>query len=70
MSPPCGSREHPLYRVGEFRQSIPAIGVVWPVEEVHGRCGCGEVEMKSSIAFFTSRTDAGHFVDYKTKLGS
>jgi hypothetical protein len=53
------------YRVGECRQSITGIGVVWPVLELHGRCGCGATEMTNEIAFFVNRADAESFVHVK-----
>ena len=52
------------FRIAECRSSIRGIGVVWPVEEVHGLCGCGHTEMKSEIAFFRRRCDADTFCIY------
>ncbi len=60
------------YRVLDCRESITGIGVVWPVErlENHGRCGCGEIEMKDRrlVAFFADRNDADKYVSGKMEL--
>ena len=55
---------YPFLRIGECRQSITSIGVVWPVELVTGRCGCGQVEMFSPVAFFVNRDDAEKFIGH------
>lgn len=46
-----------LFKLGVFRESRD-IGVLWPVFKSHGKCGCGECEMTSIIAFFVNRKDA------------
>ncbi len=50
------------WRVLDYRESITGIGVVWPVYESHGQCGCGRCEMGGPIAFFVDRYDAEMFV--------
>ncbi len=45
---------YPTYEVGEGI-SLTELGVLWPVVESHGKCGCGAVEMKSTIAYFVSK---------------
>lgn len=60
--------KYPQFRIKDCRESITAIGVVWPVEEISGRCGCGAAEMASEIAFFVDRSDAEDFV--KSKMAS
>jgi hypothetical protein len=52
------------YRVDPYRESINGFAwyVVWAI---HGRCGCGEVEMKSRIGLFESKEDAELFVQLK-----
>jgi hypothetical protein len=58
------------YTIGEYRESLPVIGVVTVVSELHGKCGCGEVEMKSEIAFFREKADAELFVKAKNAAAS
>jgi hypothetical protein len=56
------------YRIRPCRESITGIGVVWVVESVHGRCGCGAVEMKAAVAWFSDHSDALGFVAAKNDL--
>jgi hypothetical protein len=58
------------YTIGEYRESLPVIGVVTVVSELHGKCGCGEVEMKSEIAFFREKSDAELFIKAKNASAS
>jgi hypothetical protein len=52
----------PEFIIRDCRESVPGIGVVWPVVKVEGKCGCGAVEMASEVAFFIHRKDAEKFV--------
>lgn len=55
----------PTYRI-ETGISVTGFGVLWPVCQFHGRCGCGEVEMSRVVGYFTSRNDAEAFVSMVT----
>lgn len=55
----------PKFTIGDCRESITGIGVVWPVKRLDGRCGCGAVEMGEYVAFFVSREDAESFIRLK-----
>jgi hypothetical protein len=57
----------PYLRIGECRQSITAIGIVWPVQLVKGHCGCGEALMFKDVAFFPDRADAVDFINWKNE---
>lgn len=57
----------PTYEIGTGI-SVLEFGVLWPVIESHGKCGCGAVEMKATIAYFTSK-DGAEFYVYKANGG-
>lgn len=52
-----------MYKLAEFAISLTDQGTVWPVEEDHGRCGCGEVEMKSTVGYFSTKELAEHYCE-------
>lgn len=51
----------PIYRVG-VGVSLTEIGVLWPVIEDHGKCGCGTVDLVSTVAYMDSRERAEQYV--------
>jgi hypothetical protein len=55
------------YKVLDARESRDS-GVVWPVKEVIGRCGCGASELGNYVAFFVRQEDAQLFADLKNQL--
>lgn len=55
------SEKPPRYSIG-VGMSMTDLGVLWPVVQHHGKCGCGSVEMKRTIGYFTSRQDAEEYV--------
>jgi hypothetical protein len=57
----------PTYKLGECRKSFTGVGVLWPVLEVRGKCGCGSVEMSNAIAYFAEKSDAELFIEVKTQ---
>jgi hypothetical protein len=61
-----GSRR---FKVGDCRESRD-IGVVWPVLEDHGKCGCGACDLVSPVAFFVDRRDADRWASERNTRGA
>jgi hypothetical protein len=63
----CGFMKPPRYTI-EIGVSISGFGVLWPVVQHHGQCGCGQVEMKRTVGYFCSHADAEAYVSMATYL--
>lgn len=58
----------PTYRV-DIGMSTSNFGVLWPVVQGHGPCGCGQIHsMERVVGYFTSRQDAEAFVSMATYM--
>ena len=52
------------YRLSESQISRAGISA-WEVYAIYGRCDCGEIELRNTIAWFVNREDAARFAEEK-----
>lgn len=66
--PACEHPDKVEYRVREYGEFVTGIGIAYIVDEHHGRCNCGCVEMSTPIGYFPSRHHAKGFALFMRDL--